>query len=92
MSNRAKKPHYYEAQDYAGLTTQNAKFYYGYERVDSGEWCFVAEIANHPEIVIPFSNLGVEENHRWDCAHCLCVGMGWVITKYGFRIPETEET
>jgi len=74
------KPRVYGASDYAGLETDNAKFYYGYEETEGDEWCFTAEF-NNQKIKVPASKLQVKDT--WDCVYCLLVGIGWVVTKYG---------
>jgi len=78
-----KKPDYYVASDYAGLTFEGGSFYYGYEETmgEDEEWCFVAKIDGLPEIKIPSSKLaGIKDQD--ECAINLAIGIGWVLTKY----------
>jgi hypothetical protein len=73
-------PDVYSASDYAGLATENASFYYGYEVTDEDyNWCFTAKIGDE-EIKIPFPKLGAKD--QWNCVECLMTGIGWVLTKY----------
>lgn len=81
--------------DYAVLTCKNARFYYGYEEVDSlveegsdeqAEWCFTAEIEGHPKIKIPFSKLKGDARDESDVVSCLMMGIGWVLTKYEIKV------
>lgn len=78
------KPQFMLSDDYAVLSTNNSQFYYGYEVTDENdEWCFTAKITvgeEKIEIKTPFSKLGARD--QFDCAECLMVGIGWVITKY----------
>lgn len=74
------KPNFYYSDDYAGLATDNAKFYYGYETQINEEWCFTAEIKGFDKIVVPFSRLKADD--QWECVDCLMVGIGWILTKY----------
>lgn len=74
------KPEIYSASDYAGLSTKNVQFYYGYEVVDENdEWCFTAKLGD-TDIKIPFSKLKADD--QFDCVGCLLTGIGWVLTKY----------
>lgn len=74
------KPDFYTSGDYAGLSTKNASFYYGYEETEDDEWCFTADIEGLEKIKVPFSKLQAKD--QFDCVECLMVGIGWVLTKY----------
>ena len=97
-----RKPSSYEASDYAGLVTDNAKFYYGYEdtwcpehgfspdcECDNKDWVFAAEIEGRDPIRIPFRKLGAED--RFECRDCLLMGIGWVLTKYKLDLSDKGE-
>jgi len=76
---------HYISSDYAGITGQNAQFYYGYERTDENEdWCFVAtiqQLLGHTiEEVIPFRQLGAKD--MFNVEECLMAGIAIVMTKY----------
>ena len=73
------RPKCYSASDYAGLSTRNGKFYYGYEVTDGEEWCFTATF-DDTEITIPFSKLGAKD--MLNVRDCLLIGIGWVLAKY----------
>jgi len=82
MAEKITEPRAYFAGDYAELSCENAKFYYGYEVEDEeGRWCFTADIKGvDGTITIPFSKLGVRD--MFDVPTCLTVGIGWVLTRY----------
>jgi len=87
--NKLNRPYFYKASDYAGLTTKNGSFYYGYE-VTSGEdeeWCFSATFDGE-KIIIPFSKLGAKD--MFDVTTCLGVGIGWILAKYKLIAVEKE--
>ena len=78
------KPDVYISSDYAGLNTDNANFYYGYECTDENdEWCFSAKCAGE-ETIIPFSKLQAKD--QFDVVDCLLIGIGWILTKYQLNI------
>jgi len=87
------KPKLSVASDYAVLTANGVRYYYGYEETtcpvlghetacpeDCGkeEWCFTAT-HNGMYHKIPFSGLGA--NNMFNCAECLLLGIGQVITQ-----------
>ncbi len=78
-------PHGYSASDYAGISSSNVQFYYGYECTDENEEnCFVAtfqENGKEKEIVIPYSKLRTDAD-MWQCEKCLLAGIAWVFAKY----------
>ena len=86
MGTKIKPPRAYIASDYAGLSCENARFYYGYESVDdeTGDWCFTADIKGREQIKIPFRKLGA--NDPSECYDCLLIGIGWVLTRYSIDV------
>lgn len=86
MSNKIKAPVVYTASDYAGMSCENASFYYGYQVEDEcGNWCFTAEIKGREDIIkIPFPMLRAKD--QFDVDNCLLVGIGWVMTRYSIAV------
>ena len=85
------KPYFYVSSDYAGLTTDKAKFYFGYKETDSNdEWCFVAKIEGIEPIKVPESKLGAPKESGMHVVDCLIIGIGWVLTKYNLT-PATAQ-
>jgi hypothetical protein len=78
-----KPPQFYISDDYAGITSENVEFYYGYEATENNEWSFTAKF-NDTEIIIPFSKLNADCG-QFDCVECLLKGIGWVLTKYELK-------
>ena len=84
------RPDFYCASDYAGMTTREASFYYGYEVVsgcgDDEEWCFQAQLKNNVTINIKFSELGCKD--QFDVVACLMMGIGWVLARYSLELQQ----
>lgn len=74
------KPDVYSSSDYAGITANNFKAYYGYEVTDENEeWCFEATFGTKT-ITIPFSKL--KSDDQFNCEHNLILGIAWLMMKY----------
>lgn len=92
------KPEFYMSDDYAGLKTKGAKFYYGYEKALC-PICGKISVTNcedHPDEECEWCFTadidGLEKivvpfsrlgaEDRWDVVDCCTIGIGWVLTKY----------
>ncbi len=80
-----KKIDVYASADYAGLETNDYKFYFGYEHEEDGEWCFTAKSTKFTGVfVLKQSELkGVSTNA--DMYEYLLAGIGMFINSGGMQ-------
>ena len=92
------KPDFYRSDDYAGLTTRIASFYYGYEhsiccecgKENNGEYCEEHEdadrewcfVAKMLDKEIVIPYSKLGANDMFSVVECLNMGIGWVLAKY----------
>jgi len=95
------KPDVYEASDYAGLETKNAKFYYGYEQkycktckefIEPAKTC---DYSHEMECCFMAAFEGIEikipfstlgGTDEWDCVGNLLLGIGFILAKYHLEL------
>ena len=78
----------YIASDYAGINSEYANFYYGYEeQTEDEENCFVVDFKENgvdKVIRIPYSKLRTKAD-MWQCEDCLLAGIALIFAKYGLE-------
>lgn len=102
MATKITPPNAYYSSDYAGLSCENAVFYYGYEysicdecgNKNNGEFC-----ENHPDagrqwcFTAKFADKEIVIPFKklgckdmGDVNDCLLKGIGWVLTRYTIAV------
>ena len=97
-----KKPDFYYASDYAGLSFDGGHFYYGYEHSvcaecgnkNNGEYCETHEdadrywcfVANFNDIEIVMPHNKLGTKNMFDVVSNLNVGIGWILSRYDLKL------